>query len=186
MLLLACRIKDIVARQWRIWRTRATRHVTLSEERKKGWRMNCDVGKATEGLENELWRRWSDGKVAEWAETISRAHSPTFPSLHLCHSSFSNPSVASPTSQFILQPLFRFSYVTGSSLNVTWRAAHVGGFAPSRQRIIAVCATVTPDMLAIIWRELEYRLDSVMLQEVHEKKFISGHPKFWKSHCHLP
>ena len=24
------------------------------EKRKKGWRMSCDVGKATEGLENEL------------------------------------------------------------------------------------------------------------------------------------
>ena len=24
------------------------------EKRKKGWRMNCDVGAATEGLENEL------------------------------------------------------------------------------------------------------------------------------------
>ena len=24
------------------------------EKQKKGWRMNCDVGKATEGLENEL------------------------------------------------------------------------------------------------------------------------------------
>ena len=32
--------------------------------------------------------------------------------------SFSNPSVASPTSQLILQSFFRFSYVTGSSL--TW------------------------------------------------------------------
>ena len=32
-------------------------------------------------------------------------------------SSFSNPSVASPTSQFILQYFFRFSYVTSSSLN---------------------------------------------------------------------
>ena len=31
------------------------------------------------------------------------------------HSSFSNPSVASPTSQLILQTFFRFSYVTGSS-----------------------------------------------------------------------
>ena len=59
----------------------------------------------------------------------SRAHSPTFPSLHLCHSSFSNHSVALPTSQLILQSFscltyvtahsptfFRFSYVTGSSL----------------------------------------------------------------------
>ena len=43
-------------------------------------------------------------------------HSPTLPSLYLRHSSFSNPSVASPTSQYILQPFFRFSYVTGSSL----------------------------------------------------------------------
>ena len=24
------------------------------EKRKKGWRMSCDVGEATEGLENEL------------------------------------------------------------------------------------------------------------------------------------
>ena len=27
------------------------------EKRKKGCRMNCDVGEATEGLENELWCR---------------------------------------------------------------------------------------------------------------------------------
>ena len=44
------------------------------------------------------------------------AHSPTLPLLYLRHSSFSNPSVASPTSQFILQPFFRFSYLTGFSL----------------------------------------------------------------------
>ena len=30
--------------------------------------MSCDVGKATEGSENKLWRRWSDGKVGECAE----------------------------------------------------------------------------------------------------------------------
>ena len=48
---------------------------------------------------------------------LSRAHSTTFPSLHLRHNSCSNPSVASLTSQFILQPVFRFSYVTSSSLN---------------------------------------------------------------------
>ena len=47
---------------------------------------------------------------------MSFAHSPTFPSLYLRHNSFSNPSVASPMSQFILQSYFRFSYVTGSSL----------------------------------------------------------------------
>ena len=35
---------------------------------------------------------------------MSSAHSPSFPSLHLCHSSFSNPSIILPTSQLILQP----------------------------------------------------------------------------------
>ena len=63
------------------------------------WRA-CDVGEAKEGLENELWRRWSS------------AHSPTFSSLHLRHNSFSNPSVALPNSQLILQPFRRFTYVT--------------------------------------------------------------------------
>ena len=64
--------------------------------------MSCDVGKAREGLENELWRRWSDGKLGEWAELI-------------CHSSISNPSVDSPTSQLILQPFRHFTYVTAHS-----------------------------------------------------------------------
>ena len=90
--------------------------------------MSCDVGKTAEGLENELKRRWSDGKVGEWA---------TFQSLHLRHSSFSNPSVALPTSQLILQPFRCFTYATAHSATllslllchklftcVTWRAAH--------------------------------------------------------------
>ena len=42
-------------------------------------------------------------------------HSPTLPSLYLRHNSFSNSSVTSPTSQFILQPFFRFSYFAGFS-----------------------------------------------------------------------
>ena len=62
--------------------------------------MSCDVSEVSERLENEL----------------CSAHSPTFPLLHLHHNSFFNPSFASPTSQFILQLFFRFSYVTGSSL----------------------------------------------------------------------
>ena len=28
--------------------------LVTQQKRKKGWRMNCDVGEATEGLENEL------------------------------------------------------------------------------------------------------------------------------------
>ena len=43
---------------------------------------------------------------------MSSVHSPSFPSLHLRHNSFSNPSVALPTSQLILQPFRRFTYVT--------------------------------------------------------------------------
>ena len=66
--------------------------------------MSCNVGEATESLGNELCFNYVT------------AHSPTLLSLLLRHSSFSNPSVASPTSQLILQPFFRFSYVTGFSL----------------------------------------------------------------------
>ena len=32
------------------------------------WRA-CDAGEAKEGLENGLWRRWSNGRVEEWAVT---------------------------------------------------------------------------------------------------------------------
>ena len=91
--------------------------------------MSCDVGEATEGLENEI--------QAFSRFTYVIAHSPTLPSLYLRHSSFSNPSVALPTSQLILQTFRRFTYVTAHfpillSLllphriftYVTWRAAH--------------------------------------------------------------
>ena len=77
--------------------------------------MRCDVGEATEGLENKLWPRWNDGKAFSNLSVSSprsqlilqpfhrftyvTAHSPTLPLLHLRHSSFSNPSFASSTSQ---------------------------------------------------------------------------------------
>ena len=67
--------------------------------------------------------------------TMGRADSPIFPSLHLRQNSFSNPSVALPTSQFILQPFRCFTYVTAHSTTLlslllrhrlfTWRTAHV-------------------------------------------------------------
>ena len=31
--------------------------LVTQEKRKKGWGMNCGVGEATEGLENEQWRK---------------------------------------------------------------------------------------------------------------------------------
>ena len=46
---------------------------------------------------------------------VGGAHSPILPSLYLRYNSFSNPSVASPTSQLILQPFRRFTYVTTHS-----------------------------------------------------------------------
>ena len=72
-------------------------------KQRKSWRMSCDVGKATEWLVNEQ----------------SSAHSPSFLSLHLRHSSFTNPSVTLPTSQLILQPFRRFTYVTAHSPTLT-------------------------------------------------------------------
>ena len=66
--------------------------------------MSCNVGEVTERLKQPC-RHF----------TYVTVHSPTLPSFYLRHSSCSNPSVASPTSQLILQPFFRFSYITGSS-----------------------------------------------------------------------
>ena len=57
--------------------------------------------------------------------TYVTAHSPTFPSLYLRHSSFSNSSVASPMSQLILQPLSRFSYITSSAHSPTFPSLHL-------------------------------------------------------------
>ena len=41
-------------------------HGRLARWRK--WRA-CHVGEAKEGLKNELWRRWSNGRVGEWVVT---------------------------------------------------------------------------------------------------------------------
>ena len=85
------------------------------------------LGKDIERKESWAWA----------ARQMSSAHSPSFLSLHLRHSSFSNPSLALPTSQLILQPFHCFTYVTTHSPTlllllhhhriftyVTWRAAH--------------------------------------------------------------
>ena len=73
------------------------------EKQKKGWRMNCDVGEATEGL-------CSFSNLPATSPTLQlilqplrpftyvTAHSPTLPLLHLRQSLLSNPSFASPTS----------------------------------------------------------------------------------------
>ena len=115
-------------------------------KQRKGWKMTCGVGKATEMLENELCS-FSNLSVAPPTSqfilqpfrrfTYVTAHSPTLPLLHLRHRSFSNSSFTSPTSQLILQPFRCFTYVTAHSPTllslllrqrlftyVTWRVAH--------------------------------------------------------------
>ena len=143
--------------RWRKWRTCDVGEAKEELENELWcWWSNKRIGecavkvKRRKGLENELWRRWSDGKVGKWAElsTIQSAEISTIqwaelilqPFRHFTYvnSSFSNPSLASPTSQFILQPFRCFTYVRVHSPSllslllrhrlfnyVTWRAAHV-------------------------------------------------------------
>ena len=72
--------------------------------------MGCDVGEATESLENEL--------CYDYNYELR---------------SFSNPSVASPTSQLILQPFCRFSYVTGFSLTSPGEPPMLGRWVPPKE-----------------------------------------------------
>ena len=74
--------------------------------------MSCDVGELTKRLENEQSSVHSPSFPSLHYVT---AHSPTILPLYIHHSSFSNPSVASATTQVNLQPFFRFSYITGFS-----------------------------------------------------------------------
>ena len=62
---------------------------------------------------------------------LIRAHSPTFPLLHLRHSSFSNISVALPTSQLILQhfrPFFNMFWKKSIILHIKSGALIEGPF----------------------------------------------------------
>ena len=63
----------------------------------------------------------------------SSAHSPSFQSLHLRRSSFwfSNLSVTSPTSLFILQTFRRFTYVTALSPTLPFFHLRHGSFSNS-------------------------------------------------------
>ena len=65
-----------------------------------------DVSKATDGLENELSRRWSDGKLGEWAELVLQAFRR-----------FTHVTAHSPNLLSLLLRHRIFTYIT-------WRAAH--------------------------------------------------------------
>ena len=131
--------------------TTLTRHERLSTWCK--WRA-CDVEEAKEGLQNKLWRRWSNGRVGEWPVTLVKRRKSWRMSCdvgevterlenELCYDcnyelcSFSSLSVTSPMSQLILKPFRCFTYVTAYSPTlvslllrhrlftyVTWGAAH--------------------------------------------------------------
>ena len=93
------------------------------------WRKIC--------LLNKYFGKWAELILQPFRHfTYVTTHSPTLPSLYLHHSSFSNPSVASPTSQFILQPFFRSSYVTSSSLNSPGEPPMLSGLKLSDIRLI--------------------------------------------------
>ena len=61
--------------------------------------------------------------------TYITAHSPTLMFLHLHHSSFSNPSVALPTSQLILLPFRCFTYVTAHTPTLPLLHLHHSSFS---------------------------------------------------------
>ena len=69
--------------------------------------MSCDEGEVIERMENELQPFHHFTYVTTYSLTLL--------SLYLHHSSFSNLSVASPTSQFILQP---FTSPTSQALHL--------------------------------------------------------------------
>ena len=87
------------------------------------WRKwkSCEVGVAKEGLENELWRRWSNGRVGEWVVTLGKAREGLENDLWRRWSDGklgeSEWAVTSPTSQLglILQAFRHFTYVTAHS-----------------------------------------------------------------------
>ena len=87
--------------------------------------------------------------------TYVTTHSPTLPSLYPHHNSFPNPSVASPTSQFILQPFFRFFYVTSSSLNSQSSFSNLSVTSPTSQLILQpfrrfTCVTAHSPILPLL------------------------------------
>ena len=71
------------------------------------------------------WHAWAELILQPFHHfTYVTAHSPTLPSLYLRHSSFSYPTVASPTSQLIFQTLLSHLLRHRLFTYLTWRADH--------------------------------------------------------------
>ena len=56
-----------------------------------------------------------ENELCHFTYVTAHSDSPSFPSLHLRHSSLSDPSLALPTSQLILQPFRCFTYIRAHS-----------------------------------------------------------------------
>ena len=80
----------------------------MQVKRRKGWRISCDVGEVTERLENELCYDYNYELY-----------------------SFPNLSVTSPTSQLILHPFRRFTYITTHSPTLPSLYLHNSSFSNS-------------------------------------------------------
>ena len=103
--------------------------------------MSCDVGKATESLENEQSSFAKLFVASPTSELILQPfrrftyitiHSPTLPLLHLCHNSLSNPSFASPTSQALhLCHLASCPCLTDAQIKKARRAGSDGSMSAS-------------------------------------------------------
>ena len=95
--------------------------------------------------------------------------------------SFSNPSVASPTSQFTLQPFFHFSYVTSSSLNSPelCSLSNLSFTSPTSQLILQSfhCFTyVTVHSPTLLLLLLRHKLQALHL--IH----LASHPRYTHFH----
>ena len=117
----------------------------------------------------------------------SRAHSPTFSSLHLYQNSFSNPSVTLPTSQLILQPFCHFTYITAHSRTLPLLHLHHSSFSnpsfasPTSQALHLIHLASRP---CLAWKYTTYKFGLVyhlifsFSLNVNEPKYVINSQTF--------
>ena len=124
---------------------------------------------------------------------MSSAHCPTFPSLHIRHSSFSNASVASPMSQLILQPFHCFTYVTVHSptlllllLHHKLHLIHLAQLILQAFRHFTYVATHSPNLPSLYLRHCSFSNPSFCFSYVTNSSLNSpGKPSMMHTHTHI-
>ena len=106
--------------------------------------------------------------------TYVTTRSPTLPSLYLRQISFSNPSVASPTSQLIFQKFFRFSYFTSSRAHSpTFPSLHLRHSSFSNHSIaLSTSQFILPPFHCftyVTWRAARFQLGMESITMAHTK-----------------